>query len=88
MKFRAKFEVLCTTYRKNNSQSLRITRSQTFFLPQTVPDSVEIREVYSAEIVSNLQKGSGKKTRLKSVLLKYCTEKDTQQDKGRHTRGD
>ena len=59
-----------------------------FFLPQTVPDSVEIREVYSAEIVSNLQKGSGKKTRLKSVLLKYCTEKDTQQDKGRHTRGD
>ena len=39
-----------------------------FFTSNWVPDSVEIRQVYSAEIVSNLQKGLGKKTRLKSVF--------------------
>ena len=30
VKFRAKFEVLCTTYKYNYCRSLRITRSQTF----------------------------------------------------------
>ena len=45
---------------------------------------VSVKVYISTEIVSNLQQGSGKKTRLKSFFTSNCTMRDAQQDKGRH----
>ena len=43
VKFRAKFEVLCTMYKNHFGQSLRITRNQTFSTTNLVAHKEEIR---------------------------------------------